>query len=234
MSSSGIYSAYSGAAANLAHVDLLAANVANSDTSGYRRDQLRFDTLLGPAVDYARALETRSDLSPGSQRLDGNPLHAAIDGPGFFAVEGPDGQTLYTRRGDFRLNAAGELVLPSGQRVLGSAGALAAPPGAPAELRGDGALVAGGEVAGRLRIVQFEGGSAELYKVGESGLAAVPGAAPSEVSAPRLAPGFVESSNVDLSRELAELLLAQRSFEANMNSLRIHDEMSDRVIEAQR
>jgi flagellar basal-body rod protein FlgF len=233
MGGSGIYSAYSGAAANLSQVELVASNLANADTAGFRRDQLRFDTLLGPAVDYARALETRPDLSPGAQRLDGNPLHAAIDGPGFFAIEGAGGQTHYTRRGDFRLNAAGELVLPGGARVLGSGGALSVPPGAPAQLRADGSLLAGNQVVGQLRIVQFAQAE-QLTKVGESALAAVPGAAPSEVVAPRLAPGFVESSNVNLSAELVDLILAQRSFEANMTSLRIHDEMSERVVEAQR
>jgi flagellar basal body rod protein FlgG len=231
--SSGVYAAYSGAAANLAQIEILANNVANVDTAGFRRDQARFDSVLGPLVDFARAPESLVDLSPGVQRLDGNPLHAAIDGPGFFAFEGPDGTPQYTRRGDFRLNAAGELVLPDGSRVLGSGGALVVPPGTTPELRSNGSLATREEgVIGTLRVVDFSNPAA-LGKAGASAVTATATAGPRDIDAPRLAPGFVEGSNVNLSGEMVALIIAQRSFEASMNALRVHDEMTEQLIQAQ-
>jgi flagellar basal-body rod protein FlgF len=231
--SSGIYSSYSGAAANLADVEILSNNLANVDTAGFRRDQARFDTVLGPLVDFARRPESRIDVSPGTQKLDKNPLHAAIDGPGFFVVQAPDGSERYTRRGDFQVTPAGDLVLPDGSRVLGTGGGLTIPPGTTAELRGDGSLATPDGVVGKLRIVEFA--APELVeKVGDSTVAATPEAGLRDAQNARIAPGFVESSNVNIASEMVTLIIAQRSFEANMNALRINDEMTEKVVDAQR
>jgi len=231
--SSGIYTAYSGAIASTEELEIIANNIANSGTTGYKRDHVRFDTVLGASMPFARAAEDRIDLATGPTRLTGNPLNAAVDGKGFFVIQGEGGQELYTRRGDFTLSGTGNLVLPNGQPVLGTGGPLALPPGARGELRGDGTLVADGTVVGKLRIVEFED-SSQLLKAGNSAIAAGPGAQPVEVENTRVAVGFVEESNVNLAAELVGMIQAQRSFEATMNSLLANDELTDSLIQSQR
>lgn len=214
-------------------IELIANNIANVSTTGFRRDQLRFDTVLGAALPFARAAGASVDLAPGTSQLSTSPLHAAIDGDGFFVTQAVDGREQYTRRGDFRLTAGGVLALPNGDPVLGDGGPITIPPGVTAELRPDGSVVADGATVGKLRVVRFDAPEL-LGKAGGSAVEAGPGAAPTPVENARLAVGFVENSNVDLSAELVSLIVAQRSFEASVNSLRINDEMTQGLIQAQR
>jgi len=228
----GIYIAYTGAISAQAQLDVIANNVANASTAGYRRDQALFDTVLGAAMPFAQAESGQIDLAPGTHQLTKNPLNAAIGGDGFFVVQDAEGNELFTRRGDFRLNAEGQLVLPNGLPVLGQSGALAIPPGSRAELRGDGTLATENGPIGRLRIVRFAE-PAELRKVGGSLIAAGPNAGLEELDNPPIHVGFVEGSNVNLSAEMVALIQATRSFEASMKSLRINDELTQKLIQAQ-
>jgi flagellar basal-body rod protein FlgF len=233
MSGAGIYTSYSGAVANAQELEVIANNIANSGTAGFKRDHVRFDTVLGAALPFARAPEDRIDLAPGPTRLTGNPLNAAIGGKGFFVYQGENGQELYTRRGDFTLNVGGVLSLPNGQPVLGQGGPIEVPEGTTPQLRGDGSLVADGNVIGKLRIVEFADATG-IIKAGNSGIAAVPGVVPTEVENAKIAVGHVEDSNVNLAAELVGMIQAQRSFEASMNSLLANDELTDSLIQSQR
>ena len=227
---SGIYIAYTGAVAAQSDVDIIANNVANVGTSGYRRDQGVFDTVLGAAMPYARIQPGQIDLSPGPHQPTNNSLHAAIDGDGFFVVQDAQGNELYTRRGDFRLNAAGQLVLPNGLPVLGQSGPLAVPPGSQAELRGDGTLTTQDGPVGRLRLVRFTD-PAGLSKRGESLIAAAPEAGLVDVEKPGVAVGFVEGSNVNLQAEMVGLIIATRAFESIIESLRANDQLTQELIQ---
>jgi flagellar basal body rod protein FlgG len=229
--SAGVYSAFSGAVANLARLEIIANNVANANTAGFRRDQTVFDTQLGAALPFAAASDTAVDLTPGTQRLSGNTLHVALDGPGFFVIEGPDGEPRLTRRGDFQLSPSGELRLPNGARVLGAGGPLVAPPDAQLSFRSDGTLVGPGGALGRLRVVEVERPEL-LEKTGESALRAPAEAGLRDRQGPALAVGFVEESNVNLAAELVALIEAQRAFEASVRSMQIHDEMADQLLAA--
>jgi flagellar basal body rod protein FlgG len=233
MSGGGIYTEYSGAIANSEELEVIANNIANAGTAGYKRDHVRFDTVLGAALPFARAAEDKIDLAQGANRLTGNPLNAAVNGKGFFVFQGENGQELYTRRGDFTLGAGGVLTLPNGRPVLGTGGPISVPEGAEVKLRDDGAVLANGTVVANLRIVEFPD-SSELIKAGTSGIAALPGATPVEAANPRVAVGFIEESNVNLAAELVGLIQAQRSFEASMNSLLANDELTDSLIQSQR
>jgi len=227
--SAGLYTSLSGALANLDQVETVANNIANSDTTGFKRHQIRFDTILGAALPYARTAETRLDLSAGTSRPSGSPIHAAIDGPGFFVVRTEGGEELYTRRGDFRVGADGILRLPNGLEVQGGGGAITLPAGTPS-LASNGTLAVNGAPVGRLRIVRFD--SPEfLQKAGDSTVRAPAEAQIQEAENTRVAAGFVETSNVSLSSELVSLILAQRSFEASMNALRINDELTQTLIQ---
>jgi flagellar basal-body rod protein FlgF len=230
--SAGLYVGFAGAAASKAQLESIANNVANVSTSGFRRDETRFDTVVAAALSFARVPETRIDLSPGTHRLTGNPLNAAIDGGGFFAVQGAEGAEFYTRRGDFRLDAQGRLVLPNGMPVLGQNGELAVPPGASAQLAADGTLSADGSPVGRLRVVKFEDPTA-LSKAGQSLIAASEAAGVTDVENPRVAIGFVEGSNVNVAAEMVALIQTSRAFEAAMRSISINDELTQSLIQIQ-
>ncbi len=227
----GDYVAFSGALANQRALDVIANNIANASTTGFQRDNTVFDTELGARLHYAGAEVSRIDPSPGAQRLTGSSIHAAIDGPGFFPIEGPEGEVLYTRRGDFRLNAEGELVLPSGMRVQGD-GTLRVPPGSRGELTGSGQLMVDGSPAGRLRIVEFEDMSG-LSKAGESLVRAAESAGAAQAENPRLAVGYIETSNVNLAAEMVALITASRAFESAVRAMTIQDELTQSLIQSQ-
>jgi flagellar basal body rod protein FlgG len=233
MSSSGPYIAYTGAAANLATLEVIANNVANADTTGFKRDRTLFDSVLGANMPFVRAESGAIDLRPGTARLTGIPLHAALQGDGFFVVRATDGSgELLTRRGDFHLDGSGRLVLPNGEAVLGTSGDLAVPPGADIQIRSDGTVLTPDGPAGRLRVVRVEDPSG-LEKVGGSLLRLRSDAKSEEVGDPQLAIGFVEESNVNLAAEMVALIQNSRAFEASMQSLRINDEITQRLIQVQ-
>jgi flagellar basal body rod protein FlgG len=229
----GIYIAYTGAAAELAQLEIIANNIANASTAGFRRDRTAFDTVLAAAMPYASVAEGSIDLTPATPRLTGDPLHAALNGDGFFVVEGEGGEPLYTRRGDFRLNAGGQLVLPNGRPVLGEGGPLTVPPGQSARLRGDGGIETNDGLIGRLRVVRFADPTA-LAKFGDSLIRARPEAGEEPVEQARVAVGFVEGANVNLQGEIAILMRTARAFEAAMRSVRTEDELTNSMIEASR
>jgi flagellar basal body rod protein FlgG len=225
----GVYVAYTGAAAELAQLEVIANNIANADTAGFRRDRTVFDTVLAAAMPYAGVSEGSIDLTPGTPRLTGEPLHAALEEQGFFVVEGEGGEPLYTRRGDFRVDSQGRLVLPNGQAVLGEGGPIAIPAGQAASLRGDGAIETADGLVGRLQVVRFAD-PGRLEKVGNSLIRALPGAAPEAVDQPRVAVGFVEAANVSLAAEVAALIQTARAFEAAMRGLSTHDELTQSLL----
>ena len=110
--SDALIDAYSALDARMKVVDVIANNLANANTTGYKRDfahifqdETRFDT------------GTQVDVSPGDIVSTGNELDAAINGPGFFVIQTPDG-IRYTRNGSFSMNADGELVTKDGMPVL--------------------------------------------------------------------------------------------------------------------
>lgn len=229
---SGSYVAYTGALANQLALDVIANNVANISTSGFRRDNTIFDSQLGARLHFASAESSRIDLSPGQQQLTGSPLNAAIAGEGFFAVLMPDGQQFYTRRGDFRQEESGMLVLPGGLPVLGVGGPIQVPAGTGAQISGDGTVYADGQPYGRLRVVEFDSHE-QLVKEGESLIRATESASLREIVHPRLAVGYVEASNVNLAAEMVSLITASRSFEAAVRSMTIQDELTARLISSQ-
>jgi len=229
---SGSYVAYTGALSNQMALDVIANNVANVSTSGFRRDNTIFDSELGARLHFASAQSSRLDLTPGQQQLTGNPINAAIAGDGFFVVQTPDGQQLYTRRGDFRQEQSGMLVLPSGLPVLGVGGPVQVPAGKTAQISGDGTVFADGQPYGRLRVVEFDS-SEHLVKAGESLIRAGEGSQLREIVHPRLAVGYVEASNVNLAGEMVSLITASRNFEAAVRSMTIQDELSARLIGSQ-
>lgn len=216
-------------------VDVIAHNVANLSTVGFKREDLAFAThveqldLPGRELALARIESTRTDLRPGALESTGNPFDFAIDGSGFFAVETAAG-VRYTRDGRFSANQLGELVTTTGHRVLDAGGAPIFIPAEVSDLTvaADGTLSArDGAPLGTLGIHELPPGFLRREADGLFATEAEPDAALES----QVVQGFLESSNVNPVRELTDLIEAQRAYERGRAMLDTEDERIRRMIE---
>ena len=168
---------YMAAAAALAYekrLEVIANNLANVNTAGFKRDEVSFQAYLTSAEGQAQAVqppyqtpqagssfwisyESRTDFSPGPLKMTGNPLDLALNGKGFFSVESPSG-TVYTRRGNFTLSSEGVLVTQEGWPVQGEGGGEiriegrnGGPNGLEVSIGKDGTVQVNGRKVGRLQ-----------------------------------------------------------------------------------
>jgi len=219
-----IYTAYSGLSDSMATQQVIASNMANAQTIGFRAEMLNHQptTLKGPSIE-ARAM-TQGDvrganMKQGALIETANPLDIALGGRTMLAVQGADGEEAYTRRGDLTVDASGVMSNGDGRPVIGDAGPVTVPPGARITIAPDGTVLAAtGEnpdqppqVVARLKLVSTAGSQIEK---GLDGLFRVMGggALPADEEA-KVTSGALEQSNVDPTRVLVEMVEAQRLFD---------------------
>lgn len=197
-------------------MQVVANNIANISTTGYRREGLIFSEYIhkgeaGESVSLGAARVRRTDLGQGPMEQTGNTFDFAIEGPGYFMVETPDGQAL-TRAGHFTPNAAGELVTGDGLRLLDSGGAPAAiPAGADSvKLSPDGALVADGQPIAEIGVF-LPANDLDLTRQAGTLFAITDPPVPAFEA--RILQGFLEGSNVDPVLEIARMIEVQRAYE---------------------
>lgn len=216
-------------------VDVIAHNVANLSTTGFKREDLAFAThverldLLGGSLALARVDSTHTDLRPGALEPTGNPFDFAIDGSGFFAVETAEG-VRYTRDGRFSANQLGELTTTTGHRVLDGGGAPIVIPAQVSNLSlsADGALsAADGAPLGTLGVWELPDGFLRREADGLFASAVEPEPALDS----KVVQGFLEGSNVNPVRELTDLIEAQRAYERGRAMLDTEHERIRRMIE---
>jgi flagellar basal-body rod protein FlgF len=234
---SGYYAACAGLKAQTQALELVASNVANINTSGFRAQQPMFRSLLASAGrelpdpinhainDFGMLGGSRTDLAAGNLDRTGNPLDLAIEGPGFFAVQTQAG-TLYTRNGNFQISASGQLTTGAGDPVLGEQGPITMPNG-PATISADGTISTNGAVAGKLRMVEFVPGSSPVavgnsyYSAPEKGLRT---AATSSIRQ-----NMLESSNVNPTMAVVDLITVQRHAEMLERAMSAFQSSLDRI-----
>jgi flagellar basal-body rod protein FlgF len=234
---SGYYAACAGLQAQNQALELIATNVANLNTSGYRMQQPMFQSLLATSgADLAdplnRALNdfnvlggSRTDLTAGSLEHTGNPLDLGIEGGGFFVVQTPGG-ILYTRNGSFRISTKNQLTTAAGDLVLGEQGPVTLPSG-PVTISADGTISANGAVSDKLRLVEFASGS-DVVPVGQSYYSAAATAAlPAAGSAIRQ--GMIESANVNPMAAVVSLITAQRQAEMLERAMSVFNTNFDHI-----
>ena len=166
--------AASGLRARMESLDLLANNIANASTGGYKADREFYSLYVAPEAAGNDTSSTMPlietpwvDHAQGALHATGNPLDVALSGKGFFAVNGPSGP-LYTRNGNFRLGADGKLTASDGYPVRDSQGTpLTLQATRPLEISNDGTVTQDGVVAGKLEIVDFTS-TAGLSKQGSN------------------------------------------------------------------
>lgn len=196
--------------------EVTANNLANASTDGFKADRVFGHAVKGSAFPVP---VQDTDLRQGAFRDTSRPLDAALDGPGFFVVDTPDGERL-TRGGSFSLDAAGRLTDGTGNLVLGTEGPLLVQGGV-VEIQGDGEVVVDGANAGRLRIVEPEQ-PGQLLKQGH-GLFAPGGPLRPADDGTHVRQGAVEDANVDPLLSMVDLVTIQRAFAANMDALKAMD-----------
>jgi len=238
MSTDGIYASGLGAMAQSARVDLVAQNIANASTPGYRRERAAFRLQLAGELRALRGApvldRVHFDGNPGPLEHTGRPLDFALRSRGFFAVRDlAGGAVRYTRAGRFALDPQGRLVTADGlAEVLDADGAgIALDPDRPAGVRlaPDGTLFQGEEEVGRLQVADFPDAGA-LRRHGNGLYENTGTSAPSLPSGLRLDQGYLEGSSVDPLSEMAEMIRALRALESNLQMIRFQDAVLERTV----
>ncbi|BBD07914.1 flagellar basal-body rod protein FlgF [Desulfovibrio ferrophilus] len=233
-----MYTAMFGAMTQEHRLNIIANNLANVNTTGYKRDRQAFKDVfehyahddirepmmhlrskpLFPAPDYyakPRIAVSKIEFTQGSLKQTNNELDVAVSGDGFFKVRSGDGKDYYTRNGAFSMTAEGQLVDGVGNAVLGEGGPIELPPNTRISIDGLGNISADGDVIDTLQfvdIVDLEG----LQKFGNSYYEPV--AEGSAVERPvengTIAQGYLEAPNVEVVTEMVNMIETQRAFEA--------------------
>src|SRR5205823_6016830 len=206
--------AYSALDARMKIVDVITNNLANANTTGFKRD---FGTVLQNATGFDAG--TKVDFTAGDIFPTSNDLDVALNGPGFFAVDTPAGPR-YTRSGNFALNSDGELVTKDAMRVMSTSGTPIKVGDGKLEIRDGGVVTVDGNEVATLKVVTFNDPS-QLQKEGfyryiwngpASGIQAA--------SDPQVKGGYLEHSNVNAIDEMVHLMSAYREFEAVQRTLK--------------
>lgn len=229
-----IYATLSRQSGLLHEMRAVANNIANTETTGFRREGVIFAEYLGrterrgDALAMAHARGRLVDLRDGPMVQTGAPLDLAIEGAGFFMVETAEGPAL-TRAGAFLLNADGGVITPDGHPVLDDGGApVGVPPGAVDIAVGtDGTLSADGEAAARIGIFTVPDPASLIHR---GGTLFQPRGEVLPAEDPRLRQGFLEGSNADPMAEMARMIEVQRAYELGQSFLTREDERIRSVI----
>jgi flagellar basal-body rod protein FlgF len=227
-------SAASGLRSRLESLEMLANNLSNAGTSGYKTDREFYSLYVSPEAGGAEPATVpvveRSwiDFSSGPLRTTGNSFDFALDGKGFFAVNGASGP-LYTRNGSFRLSSDGTLVASGGFPVrLAGGGTLRARPEVPLEVNADGSVSQAGQALGQLEIVDFTD-RAGLAKQGDTYFRTADAPAPAANVAVRQ--GQLEDSNSGGPEGAVRLVSLMRQFEMLQRAVTLGGEMNRRAVE---
>lgn len=248
--------AATGMAAQQLNVEVIANNIANINTTGFKRARAEFTDLLYQ-IERVHGAPDRSGLNAvpeGAQlglgtRLSairtlniqgplantGNQLDLAINGPGWFAISGSDGETLYTRAGAFNTNATGQVVTADGYTLDPAITVPANTVDVQVNRTGQVFAHVGGQAdyqeIGQLTLATFANAAGldalggNLYRAGQASGAAVSGL-PGDPSFGTVAQGYLEQSNVDPVKEITDLISAQRAYEMNSKVIQAADDMA--------
>ena len=252
-----LYTAASGMNAQQANIDNVAHNLANVNTTGFKKSRVEFEDLVYQQLKAAgsptsqeaeapigleaglgsRAVATARNFSAGNLRNTNEPFDLAIEGSGFLQVSLPGGETGYTRAGNLHLNAQGQLVTAEGVLLQP---AITIPPNATSvSISKDGIVSAAvpgqpPQQLGTIELANFQN-PAGLEARGGNIFVATPASGDPQTGVPgadglgTLAQGFLEDSNVSVVEEMVNMILGQRAYEANSRVIRAADEMLQNV-----
>ncbi len=256
----GIYIAASGALKQEKKMDIIANNLANVNSNGFKKDQIAFESLLPPFknkqdltfdqsrnellppdqsnlnVAYVGVADYSTDFSQGGLLATGNTYDLALDGKGFFIVKTPDG-IAYTRKGDFHIDPNNKLVDRNGNPVqsgLGGGDVVIPTVGGKTTIDKNGSISVGrglGNIpVGRVGVVDFVNGE-KLEKLGNGLYRPVSKEAKGvEPGQTAIRQGFVEQSNVKSVDEMTKMIETVRAFETYQKVIQTIDQVDERSV----
>lgn len=221
----GINASILGAKNREMELEVLANNIANVQTTGFKEMHIAFnseltkaqsDDVIKDAASYGRDVQHAFNWERGSLYRTDNPLDVAIQSAGFFEVQTQEG-TRYTRSGSFALSSEGMLVTQQGFPIMTESGTVTVGPGQMITVNGEGQVMADGQQLGKLRIVDFE--DKKGLKLEGRNLFSAEGLAPKVLDRPVLSQGYLESSNVNMVRNLTRIIEVSRAYESHQKSM---------------
>lgn len=225
--------------ARMQSLDIVANNIANASTGGYKNDSEFYTVFTSEAADadgedvpttLPMIQKHWTDFSQGTLESTNNPLDLGLQGSGFFAVQGPSGP-LYTRHGSFKLSATGTLVTGDGFAVMDRTGqAITLTPNQRVEVSPDGSLHQNGQVVAQVQLVDFKEPGA-VTKQGHNYFQNISGKAPSDAADVQVYQGKVEGSNVSPAHGAMRLVTLTRQFEMMQKAISISNDMGREAIE---
>lgn len=220
-------------------MEITANNIANVSTSGFKREAPLFEPvyvevdapnrLAGQSqVAFVRDYGVMRDMTSGGLEQTGAALDVAIDGPGYYTVQTPQGER-FTRDGHFKQDSSGTLVTTQGFPVLGDGGPISIAPGATdIKIAPDGTVSSSSGLSGKIRIVEF----AEPHRLKKEGLNLYASeAAPQTATAPRVAQGMLERSNVQGVVEITRMIEIMRTYQAVSETINLQEDTVRRAVQ---
>lgn len=228
--------------------DVVAQNITSSQITGYRKRSVSVSTQnsgtieagtnnpnqqdVGVPMVFSR-VETSVNFTTGETQPTRRELDVAIQGEGFFEIQMADGSSAYTRNGEFRVRPDRTLVTSSDNEVLNDAGSpiVLLPGGGSVSINQDGTIYQGGTLLGHLSVQKFADNKA-LIPLNAGYFIPAAGAGPEPVEEPVLLQGYLEGSNVTPLREMVDMVLISRAYEANQRIITAFDEELDKTLQA--
>ena len=216
----GVYNAVRGCLFQQLRFDTIANNLANSATTGFKKNLIYCDQML--------QAHQKVTTNAGNMEHTGNPLDVALSGNGFFTISTPEGPQ-YTRNGRFHLDAAGMLVTSRGDAVIGSGGPIYIE-GTDISIDKSGGIQVDGEQVDSLSVVTFDDSvrlikKGPYYGVDNSETGENIGLGQNEVEQ-----GYLEASNVVVTEEMVRMVEALRNFESYQKVLQTFGEINKKAI----
>jgi flagellar basal body rod protein FlgG len=241
-----MYISAEGATAQAQRLEVIANNMANADTAGFKQDVPLFQARFAEAIQRGQAqagdhsmndigggvkvVGVETDYSPGELKRTGNDLDLAINGKGFFHVRGEDGQTYLSRAGEFQLNAQGQLVTQNGQRpVLDQQnGEIKLSRDVPFDISNDG-FIHQGSTTYAIGMSKPESLN-DMVKVGHNMWQPTGTVQPLELKERNVRQGYVETSGANPIRQMMAMIETTRAFEANTKLIQNQDSVTGTLI----
>jgi flagellar basal-body rod protein FlgF len=236
-----IATAASGMRSRMQTLDLLANNIANTSTSGYKADQESYNLYFGddawdafdegrpPTNEMPVVQRNWTDLSQGTLLETSNPYDVALATSGFFVVTTSGGQ-LFTRNGHFRLSRTGRLETQDGFAVQGKSGEIVVDPSLPVRITKHGEVQQSGSIIGQLKVVAVDQ-SDGLAKQSGAYFQLTPAAKATELADPEIQQGRLESSNVPPAQAAVKLVSVMRQFEMLQKAVLLASQMNQRTFD---
>ena len=232
----GIRTSASGMIPKARKQEMIANNIANVATPGYKKDRM-FTKELSRATlkqlkkttqsDWQKPMVDKlyTDFAPGSFDNTGNPLDLAIDGDGFFQLQDSEGNVFLTRSGSFQVDSEGYISFPGGYRLIGEGGPIQVGNGQ-VTVGADGEISVDGVVTDQVRAVDVADQST-LEKLGSSLFGVPQGQELLPALRAEFQQGYLEAANVDIVHEMVDMIVTYREYEANARALTTQDQSLD-------